>query len=42
MKRAMRPDLRPLRQVSVENVENCFNEGYYYQKKIFSHQNRLI
>jgi hypothetical protein len=27
IKRARRPDLRPLRQVSVENVENCFNEG---------------
>ncbi len=25
--RARRPDLRPLRQVSVEDVENCFNEG---------------
>jgi hypothetical protein len=24
IKRARRPDLRPLRQVSVENVENCF------------------
>jgi hypothetical protein len=27
MKRAMRLDLRPLRQVSVEDVENCFNKG---------------
>jgi hypothetical protein len=26
MKKAMRPDLRPLGQFSVENVENCFNE----------------
>jgi hypothetical protein len=24
--RARRPDLHPLRQVSVEDVENCFNE----------------
>jgi hypothetical protein len=27
IKRARRLDLRPLRQVSVEDVENCFNEG---------------
>jgi hypothetical protein len=27
MKRARRPDLCPLRQVSVGDVENCFNEG---------------
>jgi hypothetical protein len=25
--KARRPDLHPLRQVSVEDVENCFNEG---------------
>jgi hypothetical protein len=25
--RARRPDLRPLRQISVDDVENCFNEG---------------
>jgi hypothetical protein len=34
MKRARRPDLRPKRQVPVEDVENCFNEGLFYQKKI--------
>ncbi len=27
IKRAMRLDSRPLRQVSVGDVENCFNEG---------------
>ncbi len=27
IKRARRPDLCPLRQVSVEDVENCFNKG---------------
>jgi hypothetical protein len=27
IKRARRPDLRTLRQVSVENVEYCFKEG---------------
>ena len=27
IKRARRPDLRPLRQVSVGNVENCFSGG---------------
>jgi hypothetical protein len=31
--RARRPDLRPLRQVFVEDVENFFNEGKFYQKK---------
>jgi hypothetical protein len=28
IKRARRPDLHPKRQVPVEDVENCFNEGY--------------
>jgi hypothetical protein len=32
--RARRPDLHPLRQVSVEDVENCFYEGYFYQKNV--------
>jgi hypothetical protein len=31
--RARRPDLPPLRQLSVEDVKNCFNEGLFYQKK---------
>jgi hypothetical protein len=31
--RARRPDLPPLRQLPVENVENCFNEGKFYQNK---------
>jgi len=31
--RARRPDLPPLRQLSVEDLENCLNEGYFYPKK---------
>ncbi len=34
IKRARRPDLRPSRKVSVEDVENCFNEGLFYPKKL--------
>jgi hypothetical protein len=32
--RARRPDLCPLRQVFVEDVENCFNEGKFNIKKL--------
>jgi hypothetical protein len=32
IKRARRPYHCPLRQVSVKDVENCFNEGLFYQK----------
>ncbi len=31
--RARRPDLPPFGQLSVEEVENCLNEGYFYHKK---------
>jgi hypothetical protein len=40
--RARRPDLHPLRQVSVEDVENCFNEGILLKKNSNFHQNGLI
>jgi hypothetical protein len=30
--RARRPDLPPLRQLSVEDVKNCLSEGKFYQK----------
>jgi hypothetical protein len=32
--RARRPDLCPLRQVFVEDVENCFNDGYFNPKNL--------
>jgi hypothetical protein len=31
--RARRPDNPPYRQLSVEDVENCINEGKFYHKK---------
>jgi hypothetical protein len=41
--RARRPDLPPLRQLSVEDVENCLKGRLILSKKISNfHQNGLI